>query len=630
MIIKLPQLPDWFKPRPWQDNCFQGYVASVIANKRDFLIASVPASGKTIMGIWLAHYLIEEERVNKLIVICHTDGLKAQWRTELMNMGLKTTSDIKIERGKVKFPNDCIGIVTTYQQISWGSNSDKFRAFCQEHDVVAILDEPHHMADTEENFSTWSPAIKNALLAAKWRIHESGTPFRSDGQEIPFLTYDEDDIVVTDFSYSYRDALYDGGVVRPAIFPTYEGEMEWMSGDQIYNASFSDNIPREELSNRLKTALNTKEGGWLYSVIKDADKQLDKLRTTTHSNAGGLVTATDHEHAITIAEMIEGVTGEYPVLVTHKIRKSSDKIKTFRGGKQKWLVSVKMVTEGVDIPRLRVGIFATNIMTLVFFLQFLGRFIRWDKLLDDDIQYSYIYVPKSGDLVRWMKIIEEAVQAWQKLIGSGEKRPSGNGSGGNGQRRIFAPIDADAEIDGYYSHGKFYSPAEIEEARKLKDDIMSIRNSGIDPIDIAELFRRNGSPLVGNSPRDKQTNGKEEFPLVPPEPKDPDETRKELGGSLKTLVAALYYQVVDCAKYMPLDLLENMVSIHYANDFIEWSNSLDDPKIHISEGCRAIHYKFKKNWKIKYGDPGPRPTEQFYNDKIEWVNKQFGLLASIA
>src|SRR5580704_16570822 len=40
------------------------------------------------------------------------------------------------------------------------------------------------------------------------------------------------------------------------------------------------------------------------------------------------------------------------------------------------MVAVRMVSEGVDIPRLAVGVYATSVSTALFFAQAVGRFVR--------------------------------------------------------------------------------------------------------------------------------------------------------------------------------------------------------------------------------------------------------------
>ena len=43
------------------------------------------------------------------------------------------------------------------------------------------------------------------------------------------------------------------------------------------------------------------------------------------------------------------------------------------------MVAVRMVSEGVDVPRLAVGVYATTTTTPLFFAQAVGRFVRARK-----------------------------------------------------------------------------------------------------------------------------------------------------------------------------------------------------------------------------------------------------------
>jgi superfamily II DNA or RNA helicase len=96
-------------------------------------------------------------------------------------------------------------------------------------------------------------------------------------------------------------------------------------------------------------------------------------------DAGGLVIATDHESARAYARHIRTVTGEGAQVVLSDDPGASKKIKDFATSEARWLVAVRMVSEGVDIPRLAVGVYATSISTPLFFAQAVGRFVRARK-----------------------------------------------------------------------------------------------------------------------------------------------------------------------------------------------------------------------------------------------------------
>ena len=55
---------------------------------------------------------------------------------------------------------------------------------------------------------------------------------------------------------------------------------------------------------------------------------------------------------------------------------ASARIEEFARGDQRWMVAVRMVSEGVDVPRLAVGVYATSASTPLFFAQAVGRFVR--------------------------------------------------------------------------------------------------------------------------------------------------------------------------------------------------------------------------------------------------------------
>jgi len=181
----------------------------------------------------------------------------------------------------------------------------------------------------------------------------------------------------SDYSYGYGPALADG-VVRPVIFLAYSGEMKWRTraGDEI-TATLGTPLTKDQLSQAWRAALDPK-GDWIRQVIQAADRRLTEVRRGM-PDAGGLVIATDHESARAYARHIRTVTGEGAQVVLSDDPGASKKIKDFATSEARWLVAVRMVSEGVDIPRLAVGVYATSISTPLFFAQAVGRFVRARK-----------------------------------------------------------------------------------------------------------------------------------------------------------------------------------------------------------------------------------------------------------
>jgi superfamily II DNA or RNA helicase len=206
-----------------------------------------------------------------------------------------------------------------------------------------------------------------------------------------------------DYAYGYTDALLDG-VCRPITFQPFDGEMEWMSDGKRRHASFATAIPRAEDARRLRTALDP-DGDWMTEVLRDADARLSAVRASGHRDAGGLVIAADKEHAVRVAERLERIAVERPEVVTSDEPDASARIAAFSAGQRRWLVSVLMVSEGVDIPRLRVGVYATAARTELFFRQVIGRFVR--RTPTPKAQMSYLLMPADGRLKALAARIEE-------------------------------------------------------------------------------------------------------------------------------------------------------------------------------------------------------------------------------
>ena len=217
------------------------------------------------------------------------------------------------------------------------------------------------------------------------------------------MTYDADGVSTPDYAYGYTDALLDH-VCRPVTFHLKDGDMEWMSDGRRRAADFTVGLPAAEAARRLRTALDP-DGDWIAHVLRDAVLRLERIRAGDHPDAGGLVVAADKEHAEALAVRLERVAGERPEVVTSDAPDASARIARFAAGNGQWLVSVLMVSEGVDIPRLRVGVYATSARTELFFRQVVGRFIRRTPAPRE--QMSHVFLPADPTLKRLAAQVEE-------------------------------------------------------------------------------------------------------------------------------------------------------------------------------------------------------------------------------
>ena len=237
-----------------------------------------------------------------------------------------------------------------------------------------ILDEVHHAGDA----LSWGEGVREAFEPATRRLALTGTPFRSDINPIPFVTYapgaDGVPRRVADFTYGYAHALADH-VVRPVLFMAYSGEMQWRTraGDEVA-ARLGEPLTKDLNAQALRTALDP-DGAWIPSVLAAADTRLTEVRRHV-PDAGGLVIATDQDSARAYAKLLRAISGEAPTVVLSDEKAASKKIATFTDSDARWMVAVRMVSEGVDVPRLAVGVYATTTATPLFFAQAVGRFVR--------------------------------------------------------------------------------------------------------------------------------------------------------------------------------------------------------------------------------------------------------------
>ncbi len=374
--------------RPWQRRALDAYEET---KSSDFLAVATPGAGKTTFALTAARLTLPELS-GRLVIVAPTKHLKEQWAEAAERFGLHLDADWSPSAG---IPSDVHGVVTTYQQI--GSSPEACAPVAT--GGFVILDEVHHAGEER----SWGDGIRTAFDGASRRLALSGTPFRSDTRSIPFVRYTADQ-VVPDIEYGYGDALADGRVVRPVYFPRFGGHMEWMAPDgAVLSATFDDALARTQANQRLRAALSL-DGEWLPTVLSHANKQLVRIRER-HPDAGGLVIASDQQHAWGIARLLRDRFRANPTVAVSEDPDASAKITKFSKGNAPWIVAVRMVSEGVDIPRLRVGVFATTTTTELFFRQAVGRIVRHTP--GGGLQRAYLFVPDDVRLRHWADSIAE-------------------------------------------------------------------------------------------------------------------------------------------------------------------------------------------------------------------------------
>ncbi|HEY3003318.1 MAG TPA: DEAD/DEAH box helicase [Kribbellaceae bacterium] len=405
------------KLRAWQAEALELYLDK---NPKDFLAVATPGAGKTTFALTVAAELLQRRVIERITVVTPTEHLKVQWAEAADRAGIALDPNFSGRKGRTN--KDFQGVAVTYAGVA--TNPLAFRVRTEKFRTIVILDEIHHGGDA----LSWGDGIREAFDPATRRLSLTGTPFRSDDNPIPFVTYEAGPDGVArsraDYTYGYGHALADH-VVRPVLFMAYSGEMRWRTraGDEVA-ARLGEPLTKDLTAQALRTALDP-EGEWIPAVLTAADKRLTEVRRHM-PDAGGLVIASDQTSARAYAKVLRSITGEPATVVLSDEKAASRKIAAFSAGDQRWMVAVRMVSEGVDVPRLAVGVYATSTSTPLFFAQAVGRFVRARKRGET----ASVFVPS---VARLLGFAAEMEVERDHVLG---KR------GGSEDGDLFAPEDA--------------------------------------------------------------------------------------------------------------------------------------------------------------------------------------------
>ena len=381
--------------RRWQSEALDAHDAST---RPDFLAVATPGAGKTRFALAVAAKLRREGKISQLVVVAPSEHLKTQWADAAEAAGFPIDPSFSNSDGVTS--GEFCGIATTYAQVA--AAPDLHHAGVAGAPTLVILDEVHHAGDGK----SWGDAVAHAYSPAVSRLALSGTPWRSDAAPIPFVDYVETTPGVREsqasYTYTYADALADK-VVRPVLFYVYSGAAEWTDAHgALSSGSLSEPMTKSALRTVWRQLLSP-DGTWVREVLTAANDRLSTVRESV-PDAGGLVIASDTKSARAYADILTQVSGTKATVVTSDTPGSSAAIDSFASSRDRWLVAVRMVSEGVDIPRLSVGVFATNTSTALFFNQAVGRFVRARR----PGEVATVFLPAVPDLLAHAATLEDA------------------------------------------------------------------------------------------------------------------------------------------------------------------------------------------------------------------------------
>ena len=381
---------------------------------------------------------------------------------------------------------------------------------------------------------SWGEAAEEAFDPATRRLSLTGTPFRSDVNPIPFVHYAPDDDgvprSVADHRYGYADALRDG-VVRPVIFLAYTGQMRWRTraGDEVA-AALGEPLTKDLTAQAWRTALDPK-GAWVPAVLAAADRRLTEVRRHV-GDAGGLVIASDQTTARAYADQLASVSGQRPTLVVSDEPGASERIEAFARSTERWMVAVRMVSEGVDIPRLSVGVYATSAATPLFFAQAVGRFVRGRRRGET----ASIFLPSVPSLLEHAAALEaerdhvlgrrsdgdDLWSAEDALLAPGRER--GDRGGGLRDQLAFEALGSEATFDRVlFDGGEFGTHAAA--GSDEEEEYLGIPGL-LEPDQVVTVLRARQAEQVASRSRRREAPG----PAAPTASETQRALRKELNG----------------------------------------------------------------------------------------------------
>ena len=424
------QMPTETNLRNWQkeahNKCLDWFQSA--ADNKHFVINAAPGAGKTVCASVIAKSLIEKALVDRVIVIAPRAEVVRQWGDEFFSVtGRHMTKVTGADDGIDGYGDDLSATWTAVDGLS-----DGFRAVCDANKTLVICDEHHHAAVE----AAWGSSANSAFKNAKYVLVLTGTPMRSDGEATVWLAFDSHGQInhpdEGSYALNYGQAV-DLNYCRPATFHRHQGKFDVTLGDGeiIEVDGLTDvqlpeiNIGKKALKNALEfykivctpkyeaDGITPEQNSYHTSMVQWGMSKLDEVRLQM-PKAGGLVIAPNIEMAEYFSKIIERLDGEKPVLVHSEMPNAEQKISAFRRNDKKWIVSVAMISEGVDIRRLRVLLYLPYSQTELSFRQAVGRVVRTDGR--NDLSRAYIVMPTHKIFEEYARRIESEMSSTAKKV----------------------------------------------------------------------------------------------------------------------------------------------------------------------------------------------------------------------
>ena len=375
--------------REWQKRCI-AKVLELYQHQSDALVLATPGSGKTIMASYVAKALLDNRKID--YVICFSPS-------KVVSHSIQKTFRHILERPF----NGQLGALGTSRTYHSMANINELINNLSMSRVLVIFDEIHHCAgDGNSPANTWGIQLLSTIQKlATYTLSLTGTPWRTDTLPIPLARYsDPEGNIQCDFSYGLNEAINDSVCRVPFITAIDTDQVMVRKG---HESKTYQNISELLESGDVSYRMILKQPEVITYMLSLSIQKLDKLRTNS-PNSGGLIVASSYQHALQIQSILYGHFGKEATLVSYRMDDSPELINRFREDTSEWIISIAMISEGTDIPRLQVCCNLTDVTTELYFRQILGRILR---ITNSQTTIGYMFILAEPNLLDYAERLNE-------------------------------------------------------------------------------------------------------------------------------------------------------------------------------------------------------------------------------
>jgi len=379
--------------REWQKSCVSQAFEKYKSGNKHFLTQATPGAGKTVMSAHVSKQLLNANMID--LIICFSPSVNvANGFTETFARILECPFNGKL---------GTLGTSLTYQSIQY--LDEQFWKTISKHRVLAIFDEIHHCSgETLAEANAWGEqVILKVQKAATYTLALTGTPWRSDSLPISLSSYSvPEGKIICDYQYTLEQAISDKVCRKPKLVLVDNEQLQYTSPNERKSYSSIQALFKEQ---KISYSSILEDSDALAHILKLSADKLHSIRTTNH-NAAGLIVASSVVHARQIQTILNEQLKQSSVMVSYHDPNAQSSIEQFKNGHSPWIISIGMISEGTDIPRLQICCHLSNVRTELYFRQVLGRILR---TTDSTNQEAWLYTFAEENLVRFAEEIEQDI-----------------------------------------------------------------------------------------------------------------------------------------------------------------------------------------------------------------------------